>query len=124
MEFINSEGGRPAFRRKLVNLYKEKGLSIIVLEPGCFDGGVKRYAKKKDGYAVVYDYDKLAVALAKDYLKTAKKEGRHYTEEDAYTDAVEWIDFNTIRSIPYMSNGNGIPPIVVVTDENGEEKLA
>jgi hypothetical protein len=121
-EFLSSEGCRKAFRSKVLNLYDEKGISLIVLEPGVFDHGIKRFGRKKDGYAVVYDYNKTAYALAKDYLKTnGNKDG--YTAEDALTDAFEWLDFNTLRSIPYMSGSGAVPPIVVYTDEDGREEI-
>ena len=120
-EFVYAEGGRPAFREKLLKLYKEKGLSIIVLEPGVFDHGVKRFGRRKDGFAVVYDYEKTAVALARDYKRSHKQAcDAEYTWDDAITDAYEWIDFNTIRSLPYMA-GSGIPPKMVYSDEDGIE---
>ena len=45
----------------------------------------------------VYDYDKMVKWLV-------EKEG--FTEEDA----VEWVDYNTIRSLPYMGEK---PPIIM-----------
>lgn len=119
MEFINSDGGKPSFRRKLVQLFHDKNLRLIVLEPGVFDHGVKRFGKRKDGYVVVYDYDKTAEALAKDYMKSNKdKDG--YSIEDAYTDAYEWLDFNTVRSLPYMGER---APKMVYTDNDGNEQI-
>jgi hypothetical protein len=117
-EFINSDEGIPSFRRKLIQLFHDKGLQLVVLEPGVFDHGVKRFGKKKDGYVVVYDYDKTAEALAKDYMKSNKdKDG--YSIEDAYTDAYEWLDFNTVRSLCYMGEN---APKMVYTDEDGKEQ--
>ena len=113
-EFINSDGGIPSFRRKLVRLFHDNGLQLVVLEPGVFDHGVKRFGKKKDGYVVVYDYDKTAEALAKDYMKS-----NGYSIEDAYTYAYEWLDFNTVRSLCYMGEN---APKMVYTDEDGEEQ--
>ena len=40
---------------------------------------------------VVYDYDKMIEELMQD-------------EEWSYEDAVEWIDYNTIRSLPYAGD--------------------
>ena len=37
---------------------------------------------------VVYDYDKMILELMED-------------EEWSYDDAIEWIEYNTIRSLPY-----------------------
>jgi len=119
-EFINSDGGIPSFRRKLVQLFYEKGLQLVVLEPGVFDHGVKRFGKKKDGYVVVYDYDKTAEALAKDYMKS-NGDKNVYTPEEAYADAIDWLDFNTVRGIPYMGEH---APKMVYTDERGRERIA
>jgi hypothetical protein len=46
---------------------------------------------------VVYDYDKMIEELMQD-------------EEWSYEEAVEWIDYNTIRSIPYA--GENAPIIM------------
>lgn len=122
-EFLSSEGCDPKFRRKLLELYEKRGISLIVLEPGVFDKGVKRFGKKKDGYAVVYDYEKTAYALAKSYLESHLGD-KDYSMDDAITDAYGWLDFNTLRAIPYMSGGPGTPPVVVYTDEDGKEQTA
>lgn len=121
-EFLESEGCNRKFRKKLSKLCDEKDICIIVLEPGYFDNGVKRFGKKKDGYAVVYDFDMLIEAISNEYIKNPPN--KNYTIEDARSDAVEWIDFNTLRGIPYMSSGNSIAPIVVFTDEYGKEQIA
>lgn len=46
---------------------------------------------------VVYDYDKMIEELMQD-------------EEWSYEDAVEWIEYNTVRSLPY--GGPGAPIIM------------
>lgn len=53
-------------------------------------------------YAVLYDYDKLVEAMMS-YNK--------WTEEEA----IEWIDYNTIRSLEYMyaSSDNVVAPRIV-----------
>jgi len=122
-EFINSEGGNKSFRTKLSKFFKEKNIAVAVLEPGYFDKGVKRFGKKKDGYAVVYDIDKTAEAIAEDYMKS-NKDDKDYTFDRAMEDAYDWLDYNTIRGIPYMKTDGLIAPIVVYTDENGKEQMA
>lgn len=120
-KFIDSSGCDKEFRRKLVDFTKKRGLNLIVLEPGVFDYGIKRFGKKKDGYVVVYDYDKTAEALAKDYMKTNKKLKKSpYSINDAYTDAYEWLDYNTVRSLPYMGAN---APKLVYDDEDGKEQV-
>ena len=44
---------------------------------------------------VVYDYDKMIVELMED-------------EGWSYDDAVDWIDYNTIRSLPYAGEKSPI----------------
>ena len=46
---------------------------------------------------LIYDYDKMIQSLV--------NEGEMNEEE-----AIEWIEYNTIRTIPYMGNGR---PIIV-----------
>ena len=59
---------------------------IVVLEPEYYDGGI---VGTDEGGCLIYDYYKLAEAI---------------TGNDGMTheDAIEWIDYNTIRAIPYM----------------------
>ena len=42
-----------------------------------------------DDYRAVYDYDKMAECLQKE-------------DDMSYEDAVEFIDYNTMRALPYM----------------------
>jgi len=51
---------------------------------------------------VVYDYDKMIAELMED-------------EGMSYDDAVDWIDYNTIRSLPYAGEK---APIVMYRIEN------
>ena len=44
---------------------------------------------------VVYDYDKMVEELMQD-------------QEWSYEDAAEWIDYNTIRSLPYFGHSTPI----------------
>ena len=44
---------------------------------------------------VVYDYDKMVEELMED-------------EQWSYEDAVEWIDYNTIRALPYAGENGPI----------------
>lgn len=47
---------------------------------------------------IIYDYDKMIESLMKEQQWT-------------YEDAMEWIDYNTIRTIPYMPNG----PVILMS---------
>ena len=47
--------------------------------------------------------------MVENLAKAYTKEGE--TEEKAYSDAMEFIDYNTIRAIPYMKS-QGKEPII------------
>ena len=66
----------------------------IVFDNMSYDGSI--VGVTTDG-RVVYDYDKMVEELMED-------------EGWSYEDAAEWIDYNTIRSIPYA--GPGAPIIM------------
>jgi len=59
-----------------------------------------------DDNHVVYSYNKLVEAMM--------KENPEWTE----TDAVEWIDVNTLRAIPYMGEN---APMVIYDLEDAED---
>ncbi len=68
---------------------------IIVLEGDEFADGAVGLT---DDNRLVYSYERLIESLAKVYG----------SEEDA----VEWLEYNTIRSLPYMSSYGNIPLII------------
>ena len=47
---------------------------------------------------LVYSYDRLVQSLAKEY--------------GTETDAVEWLEYNTLRSLPYMESMGNVPIII------------
>jgi hypothetical protein len=57
----------------------------------------------------IYDYDKLIEYFMRDFLESAS------SLEEAYTNAEEWVDYNLIRSIPYL--GKEAPKVVSLVDE-------
>lgn len=68
---------------------------IIVLEGDEFADGAVGLT---DDNRLVYSYERLVESLAKVYG----------SEEDA----VEWLEYNTIRSLPYMTSYGNIPLII------------
>ena len=58
----------------------------------------------EDGH-LIYNYDSMVNHLVDNYIK----EG--INEDEAYTSAIEWISYNTIRAIPYMKS-YGKEPII------------
>lgn len=69
--------------------------SIIILEGNEFADGAIGIT---NDYHVVYSYERLVDSLAKTYG----------TEEDA----IDWLDYNTMRSLPYMAS-MGNEPIII-----------
>ena len=71
----------------------EKGYEdTILLENPSFAEAI---VGEVDGH-LVYSYEAMVESLARAY----REEG--VPEEEAETEALEWIDYNTIRAIPYM----------------------
>ena len=64
----------------------------IVFDNMSYDGSI--VGVTTDG-RVVYDYDKMVEELMED-------------EEWTYEEAVEWIDYNTIRALPYAGENGPI----------------
>lgn len=57
---------------------------------------------------VVYGYEKMVNELAEEYMKEGK------SEEEATEEAIEWIEFNTLRSLPYIDSSKR--PIIIYED--------
>lgn len=85
---------------------------FIVLEPrDVFDGAVIGYDDHQN--RLIYKYDLLVSSLAEDNSNNNCYEDGH----ECYLMAVEWVDYNTLRSLPYMGEYR---PIVMVMNEDGE----
>lgn len=70
------------------------------------------------GKRIVYDYNKLVKSLAESYRKNAKTpENPDYDYE---TQAIEWIDYNTMRSLSYWKE-EFRPIIVYISKEELNE---
>lgn len=70
------------------------------------------------GKRIVYDFHKLVESLAESYRKNAKTpENPDYDYE---TQAIEWIDYNTMRSLPYWQE-EFRPIIVYISKEELDE---
>lgn len=65
---------------------KEKYGGYSLFEPESYDEAI--IGVTEDG-GVVYSYDKLAEALI-------------LHDNMSYEDAIEWLDFNTVRTVPYI----------------------
>lgn len=80
----------------------EYGPGVVLLDPPELDRAIVGFTVGEHARAV-YTYDGLVEALAKTM-----------DSGDAESDAREWIDYNTVRSLPYM--GERAPVVVGVPD--------
>lgn len=65
---------------------KEKYGGYSMFEPESYDEGIVGIT---EGGNLIYSYEKLAEMLI-------------LHDEMTYEDAIEWLDYNTVRTIPYM----------------------
>lgn len=65
----------------------------------------------EDKCHVVYSYNKMVESLADSYMRDSYDKNRDYA-----TEAMEWIDYNVTRSIPYLSE-NYRPIIIYDVEE-------
>ena len=79
----------------------------ILLENYSYDSAI--IGATKEG-SVLYDYDLMIQWLQE-------------TEGFSCDDAAEWIEYNTLRAIPYMYN-HGIAPTIVYKDEEDKYRDA
>jgi len=88
---------------------------VIFLEPcEVFNDGILGVTDDKKH--LVYGYSTLLSSLAesyeKEYYELSKgDECGPGCEPDFYSDAAEWIDYNTVRSLPYMEEEHR--PIII-----------
>jgi hypothetical protein len=57
----------------------------------------------------IYDYNRLVEAFAEGFKDS----------EDPYGEALEWVDYNVIRSLPYC----GVAPFVLYRDEDSDDVI-
>ena len=100
----NSREGKVMNNKELKELIRENCCeeeldSIIVLEGDEFADGAIGISQDN---RVVYSYWKLVESLMK-----------NWNLEDE-TEAIEWLDYNTLRALPYME-ADGKSPIILMT---------
>ena len=89
----------------LYNMVQDEDIlnQMIILEGDEFADGVIGIT---NDYHVVYSYERLVQSLSKAY----REEGQ--SDEDAEWGAIDWLDYNTIRSLPYMEK-DGLVPVII-----------
>lgn len=65
-----------------------------------------------------YDYDLLCQCFADEFRKSDEKSGEPIEDKDYYTEGVEWVEYNVIRSLPYWGEH---APKIFYGDEDGED---
>ena len=75
--------------------------ALIFREPDFYRAIVGYYYNEIGLPVLVYKYDKMVESLMEEY----------WDSEDPYLDAVEWIEYNTMRTLPYM-DAKGRPIII------------
>ena len=93
--------------------------NAIIFENPAFDHSIIGFDALSD--AVVYDYNLMVDELANEYYydegyKELFKDSDISDEDFAMQcvmDAVDWIDYNTLRALPYFQSNDGVKPIIV-----------
>lgn len=68
-----------------------------------FRAAIIGWSENDEGLPViVYDFNAMCDLLAEEYAEDAV--------EDPYMVAIEWIEYNTLRTLPYMGNSR---PIII-----------
>lgn len=81
----------------------------IILEPQEeFNCGI--IGVTEDKCHLIYGYEKLTEGMAKVWFDEKKPDDER-TYEDCLSEACEWVDYNTIRAIPYMDVSHA--PIII-----------
>ena len=83
---------------------EENPEAIMFRNPDFYDAIVGYIINEEDLPVLVYDYNKMIESLAAEYEEEEEI-------EDTILSAMEWIDYNTIRSLPYI-NIKGRPIIL------------
>lgn len=91
---------------------------ILFLDPPeVYDKGI--LGVSEDHRHIVYGYWKLVDTLAEDFKKEWHNNDHPDDEEvpDFAVEAIEWLDTNTIRSLPYQDQE--VCPIIIYEINNG-----
>lgn len=88
------------FRKALEALAKDRDVEVIILDNHAYD---KSIIGITDDGRLVYSFDK----MVEEYVEDEGVDG---------IEAMEWLEYNTIQSLPYMGEH---APIVMINDREG-----
>ena len=80
----------------LARLHEEEAGTMILEPQSVFNRGVIGYDAGEN--KLIYSYELLAEALTDSFLE---EEGVASCYEEAQTCAIDWLEYNTLRSAPY-----------------------
>jgi hypothetical protein len=92
----------------------------VVLDPDTWDAAILGVHTNQHGEVVaVYDENVIVELLLREILDSTEGPHDEEAENDAYDEASEYLQFNTIRALPYM--GARAPVLVSELFEDAEE---
>jgi hypothetical protein len=106
----------------LIPYLVEKGfVDFVVLEPqNDFNKAIVGFDEKQN--RLIYSYEKIIDVHTEMFIEKDETDPNdEMSLHVAYDNAVEWVDFNTLRAIPYM--GKYRPIIVFNNDDNEREEM-
>lgn len=86
-------------RAEIESVANQFETSVVMLDNPYFDKSILGYVEDGNNVRLVYDMEK----MVEEFLEGS-------TDECTETDAIEFIEYNTLRAIPYM--GAGAPIIL------------
>lgn len=99
----------PELRKAIDDFLKDRELDGIFLDNQSYDNSIVGVEEATG--RVIYDYDKMVEELASEYFFAQNAEEDEYQSyDDCRLAAIEWIEYNTIRALPYL--GEKAPIII------------
>lgn len=96
-------------KEEIEELFKPEDGAILI-EP-CEVYGDAIIGISEDKKKFIYDYHEMVAALAEDYRKNCKDDA--VPVEQFYDEAVEWIEYNTLRELQYKDSE--YKPVVILS---------
>lgn len=107
---INNE-----LRKSIKRLFEENDLgSPNYFENYAYDNSIIGFTSSG---SLVYSYNKMIRELSEEFIENNTSD-----PQEAELDALEWIEYNTIRSLPYFSGMDKCPIIIYDIQEEVLEK--
>lgn len=103
----------------------EDATGSILLDPESLDVAIIGTKKNELGQVVfVYSSALLIECFEKIFYVPSSERDRAEAMEDAYEMAVDWFDYNTVRSIPYLGEARPILVDEIFEEDEDEDDIA